>query len=158
MKMNGALVDATYIETVVIPRGDAQYVFKARPLTAEDEEFFAGVCKKPTPPTFQVPGGKVEADLTNAQYVVALKDWSDMRSEFLFYQSLKATDDLEWDKITDSDPSTWGKVEEELLAAGFLSPEVVRIFNAVVTANGLDQTKIDKATKSFLAIQAAESA
>lgn len=156
--MNGALVDATYIETVVIPRGDAQYVFKARPLTAEDEEFFVEVCPKPTPPTFQVPGGKVETDLTNAQYVLALSTWSDMRSEFLFYQSLKATEDLEWENITESDPSTWGKVEEELLAAGFLSPEVVRIFNAVVIANGLDQSKIDKATKSFLATQAAEQA
>ena len=154
MKLNGAQVDARYIETVVIPRGDAQYVFKARPLTAEDDLFFEKVCPQPAPPTFQVPGGKVEADLTNAAFVLKKQEWSNSRSEYLFLKSLEATEDLEWETVLESDPSTWGNIEAELLSAGFLSPEIIRIFNIVILANGLDQSKIEKATKSFLAIQA----
>ena len=156
MKINGASVDARYNETVVIPRGDTQYVFKARPLTAEDDKFFDELCPKPTPPEFTVPGGKVEVDSTNAQYVKDRKAWSDLRSEFLFMRSLSASEDLEWETVTDTDPTSWGKIEDELLDAGFLSPEIILIFNAVILANGLDTSKIEKATKSFLAIQAQE--
>ena len=156
MKMNGASVDARYIETVVIPRGDSQYVFKARPLTAEDDKFFEEACPRPKPPTFQVPGGKVESDLTNAQFVEGMAKWSDARSNFLFYKSLQATEDLEWDTVQEGDPATWANIETELKASGFLAPEIAQIFNAVVSANGLDASKIEEATKSFLAIQAAE--
>ena len=155
MKINGASVDARYVETVVIPRGDNQFVFRARPLTAEDEKFFEELCPKPTPPEFTVPGGRKETDPTNATYVKARKAWSDLRSEFLFYTSLSATEDLEWETVTKEDPATWGKLEEELLASGFLNPEIILIFNAVISANGLDSSKIEEATKSFLAIQAA---
>jgi len=154
MKLNGAQVDARYIETVVIPRGDAQYIFKARPLTAEDDLFFEKACPAPEPPMFQVPGKAVEADLTNAAYLLEKKDWTNARTEYLFFRSLQATEDLEWETVLEADPSTWGNIEAELLAAGFLQPEVIRIFNIVVEANGLDQSKIEKATKSFLATQA----
>lgn len=153
MKLNGASVDARYVETVVIPRGASQFVFKARPLTSEDDKFFEEICVKPTPPTFTVPGGKTETDDTNAQFVKDRKAWSDRRSEFLFMRSLSATDDLEWDTVVDTDPSTWGNLEDELLAAGFLNPEIIVVFNAAIAANGLDTSKIEEATKSFLATQ-----
>lgn len=156
MKINGASVDARYIETVVIPRGDTEYVFKARPLTAEDDKFFEELCPKPIPPEFTVPGGGKEVDSNNAQFVKNRKAWSALRSEYLFFRSLDATPDLEWDTVSENEPTSWGKIEDELLLAGFLSPEVILVFNAVIAANGLDSSKIEKATKAFLATQAQE--
>ncbi|MCK4500443.1 hypothetical protein KAU11_08090 [Candidatus Babeliales bacterium] len=156
MKIKGASVDARYIETVVVPRGDTDYIFKARPLTAEDDTFFEELCPKPVPPKFTIPGGKTEEDSTNVQFVKARKAWSDLRSEYLFFRSLDASPDLEWDTVSENEPASWGKIEDELLAAGFLSPEIILIFNAVIAANGLDTSKIEKATKSFLATQEQE--
>ena len=157
MKINGASVDARYVETVVIPRGDSQFVFKARPLTAEDEKFFEEVCPKPQPPEFTIPGGGKEVDVTNAQYVKDRRAWSEKRSEFLFMRSLSATANLVWETVEEADSTTWGNLEEELLSAGFLNPEIITIFNAAIAANGLDSSKIEEATKSFLATQAAAS-
>jgi len=156
MKFNGVAVDATYVETVVVPRGAAQYVFKARPLSEADETFFEEVCPRPVPPEFTMPGGGKETDTTNAKYVESRRVWSERRSEFLFMRSLSATEDLEWDTVIEDDPTTWGNIENELLASGFLNPEIILIFNAAIAANGLDTSKIEKATKSFLATQAQE--
>lgn len=156
MKLNGAVVNATYIETVVIPRNDKNYVFKARPLTEEDDKFFESVCPQPQPPTYMVPGGTVKKDETNATYVEAMIAWKEYRSNYLFLKSLEATEELEWDTVVMTDPTTWSGVERELAEAGFIQPEIIAIFNKVVAANGLDMSKIEKATKSFLATQAQE--
>ena len=153
MKINGAVVDATYIETIVIPRDDRQYVFKARPLSAEDETFFESVCPQPVPPVYTVPGGKQVKDDKNAGYLDAMTEWKAYRSNYLFLRSLDATDNLEWETVVLTDPSTWAGVEKELAEAGFIQSEIIAIFNKVVAANGLDLSKIEKATKSFLATQ-----
>ena len=154
MKLNGASVDARYIETIVIPRGETNYVFKARPLTPDDDKFFEQICPAPTAPSYVVPGGAKEVDVNNVEYVSARQKWIDLRSSYLFYRSLSATEELVWDTVKEDQPDTWGNVDTELTAAGFLKPEIVRIFNCVIAANGLDQSKIDLATKSFLATQA----
>ena len=155
MKIKGTTVSATYNETIVIPRPNTEYVFKARPLTTADDELFDTLCPAPVAPVYTKPGGAVENDEQDAGYLEALKVRATRTSEWLFMRSLDATPDLEWDTVILDEPSTWGNVEKELADSGFTSSEVLAILNAVISANGLDASKIDKATKSFLATQAA---
>ncbi len=72
----------------------------------------------------------------------------------MILESLKATPNLEWESVNPSDPKTWGGYENELVDAGFSIPEISRVIDCVFDANGLNQKKIDEATKRFLAGQA----
>jgi hypothetical protein len=67
--------------------------------------------------------------------------------------SLRATEGLEWDKIQYNNPDTWKLYKEELKESGFSSFEVDKIINGVMSANCLDEDKIEQARRSFLAGQ-----
>ena len=154
MKLNNTTVDARYNETIVVPRGETDYIFTLRPLTKDDHDFFKKSCPKPKPPVFTKPGGKSEKDFDNADYQEGIKKWASLQNAYLFYRSISATDGLEWDTVKESDPETWDNIEKELIESGFVEMEVVSLFNAVVSVNGLDPSKIEEATKSFLATRA----
>ncbi len=155
MKMNGQVVDANFIVTLVIPRpGAAGFVFKAQPLTAEQHDFFKKVCPEPLPNMALFPGETVQRAIPNdVGYAQAKAAWEVLKSEHVFIASLAATDDLEWDTVIMDQPTTWGNAIAELLDAGFLNGEITQLFNSVASANGLDTKKIEQATKDFLAGQ-----
>lgn len=153
MRFFDAPVDLTgYVETLVIPKAGQDFVFKARPVVQADYDAFELLCERPKAQVFYKPGGGQELDTQDSGYVEALKKYNQYRTDYMFMTSLSATDGLTWDTVEVDKPETWGNVEEELKASGFLNPEVVMLFNMVVTANGLDSDKIKKATDSFLAM------
>jgi len=152
MKFFDAKVDLSdYVETLVIPKGDQTFIFKARPVTASDYEEFDGFCKQPEPPKFFVPGGGEEVDTENEGFIQACNDYATKRAGFMFMRSLDVTEGLTWDTVIADDPSTWENMQTELQAAGFADQEITHVFNLIITANGLDSDKIEKATASFLA-------
>ncbi len=155
MKMNGQVVDANFIVTLVIPRpGAAGFVFKAQPLTAEQHDFFKKVCPEPQPTMALFPGETVQRAIPNdVSYTQAKVRWVAAKSEYIFVASLAATEDLEWDTVIMDQPNTWANAIIELKNAGFLNGEITQLFNSVSSANGLDSKKIEQATKDFLATQ-----
>lgn len=144
---------SNYVETVVIPKGDAEFVFKARPVRQADYEEFALACPAPKAPIFFKPGSNAaQEDTADPTYLANLAKYRKHRTDFMFFTSLSATEGLEWDTVVKDDPSTWGNINEELQKAGFLDQEIVLLYNAVIAANGLDSERIKKATQSFLAM------
>ena len=151
MKYAGKTLTGSRISTVVIPRGDAEIVINAAAVLDYTE--FEENHKSPVPPIITKPGGESYPDTLDADYIQAVNKWATLRTNWMILESLKATPELEWETVT-ADPETWGNYEDELKAAGFSPVEIFRITDLIIQANGLDQEKIDEATKRFLASQA----
>jgi hypothetical protein len=71
----------------------------------------------------------------------------------MILKSLSATEGLEWEQVDMSKPETWHNYGDELVSSGFSPAEIFAITEAVMTACGLNQKKIDEATERFLAGQ-----
>lgn len=150
MKMQGEAVEFVD-EVVVIPLGGKEYVFKARPVI--DFEPYELLFPRPEVPIKVLPGPKEEPDPDNKDFVKALEDWASNRTAWMFLKSLEATEDLVWETVDMDKPDTWGNFEAELRETGFSDLHVMRIFEIITTACGLNQDKINEATKRFLAAQ-----
>lgn len=153
MKINGRKLDKPQIEVCVIPRRDGDLIFKAQPIV--DFTDFVALCPMPIPPTVIRKGGEKGQDVEDPAYKEALNTWAKQRTDWMILKSLAATDDLEWETVKLNDPSTWGNYAKEFETSGLNPAEVNSIINIVVDACGLNQKKIDEATKRFLAGQEA---
>lgn len=154
MKIHGRTFSGPDVVPVVIPRTDGDVVFKCQAVLTFDE--FDALCPTPEPPGVLKPGGERSSDLTDKTYLDALDAWGLMRTNWMILKSLEATDGLEWEQINMSEPETWDKFRVELSGDGFTIGEIGRLVQGVTEACGLNQERIDEATKRFLAAQAAE--
>jgi hypothetical protein len=150
MKMNGKIIEGVSFEVIVIPKGQTEHVFKAMPIL--DESAFLKMCPAPLPPTIIRPGGETSRDLSDKTYLAKMDTWAEQKMAWMVITSLSATPGLEWDTVKMDDPSTWTNHLTELKSC-FTETEVQLILNLVFTACGLNQRKIDEATKRFLAGQ-----
>lgn len=149
MKIKGRKLDSPVIETLVIPRPDGDLVFRAQCVKSYDA--FDKLCPKPEAPVIIKPSGEKILDVEDADFSKALNTWAENRITWMLLESLKATPDLEWETVVPNDSATWANFGKELDASNLTTAEVTRIMNLCVEANGLNQSKIDKATKDFLA-------
>ena len=150
MKLHGKIIDLPKPEVLVIPRDDGDLVFKAAPVIDYGE--FDRLCPRPTPPVVTYKGGKQVDDTSDKTYRESIDAWGQQKVDWLLIESLKATEGLEWDNVVATDPSTWKNARTELTSC-LPDPTVSRIIDLVFQACGLNQEKIDEATKSFLAGQ-----
>lgn len=149
MKIKGNKIIACNIYTVVIPKADQSYVFKIGPANMND---FDNLCPRPKPPNKIVAGSDDPIkDVNNPKFKEDLDDYAKRRMSFMFMSSISHTEDLEFDTVDMSDPNTWDNYSEELKEAGFTEGEIIHLLHKVVTANGLNNEIIDKATDDFLA-------
>ena len=147
MKMNGKTIEGTTPEIIVIPKGGVDHVFKAIPILSYDE--FEKICPTPNAPEIIKPGGVRSFDYDDKEYNKLLDEWAERKAAWVTITSLKATDGLEWDTVKEGDPATWtGYIKE--LATCFTDIEISLIIGITHIACGLDQKKIDEATKRFL--------
>jgi hypothetical protein len=153
MKIHGKKVQSSYEEVVVIPRNDENLVFKARAIS--DYSPFEKMCPEPQGVIKMLPGGRQIQDIASPEYLKKQREWAEHRTHWMILESLKATPGLEWETVKPSDPTTWKNYGDEMTSAGLSPAEQGRIVHCVSIANGLDQSKIDEATESFLASQAA---
>ena len=72
----------------------------------------------------------------------------------MFIKSLLATDGLQFDTVDMSQPMTWANWQKELSAV-LSTGELSAVIDIILEANGLNDKKIEAATKSFLAGQQA---
>ena len=151
MKINGKIIEGPTPEVIVIPKGTEEFVFKALPVLNYDE--FDKICPVPNPPEIMKPGGKKTLDYEDKAYDKLLTDWAMRKNDWTALQSLSVTEGLEWETVAEGDPDTWVNFRQELRII-FTEAEIMLITDLVNIANGLDQKKIDEATKRFLAGQA----
>jgi len=154
MKIAGLELSPLGVQTVVIPRGEKNIVINAAPVI--DYTAFEQLCPRPMPPTKMVPGGTTFINPEDPGYIEKINDWATQRIFYMFIKSLTiGTPELEFETVKMDDPSTWKSVSTELELV-FSGLEMKKIADAIRFANGLDEEKIDKATKDFLAGRAAQ--
>jgi len=149
MKIKGKSIDQPSEEVIVFPRGDGNLVFRAKPVTNYKD--FDKICPEPKPRGTMKPGGVVSQDIEDPEYKKAMEDWATSKTHWMILKSLEATEDLEWETVNMSDPSTYENYVKELEESGLTAVEASKLFEIVQVACGLNQDKIDEATKAFLA-------
>ena len=148
MKVNGKKVSSMSPIYVVIPKGDDEFVFKAVPVL--DYTDFEKLCPVPQPPEIIRPGGVKSYDVEDKEYSQAIMEYSTRKFAWMVITSLRATDGLEWDTVDYAKPETWDNYEADLKQT-FTNAEIAKILNTAHEACGLNQDKIEEATKRFLA-------
>jgi hypothetical protein len=157
MKINGIKVDAPSFEIVPILRPTGNIIIQCGAVL--NYEDFENLYPRPVPPSMILAGGETKIDSTDKKYLKAIGEWAEAKTNWMVVQSLKATENFEWETVVENDPTTWGNWAKELEDAKFNSAEINRIFEGVTSACGLNQAKIDEALKDFLAgVAAAQKA
>ena len=150
MKLNGEVLHVIGEDTVVIPRSTGDIVFKARAVL--DEEPFDKLFPRPEPPVKKKPDGSESFNIEHPTYVEALNKWATAKTDWLVLEAYRlGSPEITWDTVKMSDSSTWSNYKDELKSSGFSEVEIARIIGCAISASGLDQGKIDRATESFLA-------
>lgn len=146
MRIGGVEVQ-TSEEILVLPRSLGEdIVIRAKPVKINEE--FEKRVPEPTPPNVRTKEDS-KPDYNDKNYKQALKLRDKQRFDFLMVKSLEPSE-IEWDEVNINDSSTWSKWSKELIEAGLSEMEVNRIASAVLSANSLDEEKIEEARKSFL--------
>lgn len=148
MKIAGKKIEGRNEEVCIIPRTDGDIVFVARSVTDMDE--FVKLCPPPEPPKKIVKGGLKVNDTENPNFKRKMEAYGRKRVAYMIIKSLEATPDLEWEKVSLSDPSTFESYEDEFKESGFSEFEIMRIIDAVMTANCLNEAKLEEARNRFL--------
>jgi hypothetical protein len=154
MKIQGKKIEGSNIELCIIPRGENEpIVFKCQAVL--DMEDFDRVCPLPKAPLLLKPGGKRVLDENDPKFILARDTHSTKRVAFIILKSLEATEGLEWETVKMGDPDTWVNYEKELKASGFSQIEIIRLINTCMSANCLNEARLEKARDDFLASAAA---
>jgi hypothetical protein len=149
LKINGEDIAPLPISTVVLPRGDKDYVFRAQPVLDYTE--MKAILPEPSAPFVSRPGSPTPvADPDAPGFKKAVEDYAERRTQWMFLKSLEATPGLTWETVDMEKPETWSNWQEELTDANFSALEVTKIMEIVIEANGLNEDKIKVATDSFL--------
>lgn len=155
MKLQGQTFAGPNVVTLVLLRGEESLVFQTVAVLSFDR--FDKLCVMPKPKTVTLSNGDKKMLFDDKSYTDAVEHYTTLKTNFLIYESLKATPGLEWDTITDDNPDSWGNYQKELEAAFFAPREINRIVNAVWEANGIDEDKLKQARERFLAGRAEAS-
>ena len=149
MKIAGKQISGPNVETIVFPRSTGDIVLQAQAVLDYDD--FLTLCPTPLPPEVIHPGGERGKDINDAAYTEKLIEWAGKKTDWMVLKSLEATENLEWETVNMSDPDTFENYRQALKDAGYTDADNGRVIQTVSAANGLDQSKIDEATKRFLA-------
>ena len=150
MKIHGNKIEGPNEVPIVIPRKSKEDIaFIATAVLDYSDHDKINVA--PVSPVKTLPGGVQTPMLQDPKYVEDTQEWALRKTHWMVLTSLEATPGLEWESIDMDDPETWGDYQEEMKEAGLSDTEIGLIMSAVIEACGLDQTKIDLATESFLA-------
>lgn len=151
MLLNGKKLEGPRIVTIVFPRENGDLIFQAKAVLSYKD--FESLCPAPKAPEIIRPGGIKSVDITDKKYLESVEEWAINKTRWMILESLSATEGLEWQTVEMSKPETWKNYSTELEEAGFTPAEQSRLLGIVFDACGLNQEKIDEATKRFLATQ-----
>lgn len=150
MKYKGKKLSGPNVETIVIPRGNGEdIVFTCQAVL--DYTRFRALVPDPKPGKKMLPGNKIVDDLEDKGFLAQQAEWAKLHFAYTVIESLKPTEDMEWETIDPNVPSTWLNWDKELTEAGFTMAEQNMIASGIAAANGLSQEKINEARERFLA-------
>lgn len=147
MKYKGKKVAGRNTEILVLPRGDEKIVFKAR--AVDSSEVFDKLVTMPEPPKRMKPGGIQEINTTDPDYLKKLQEYGELKTHFYAIFSLRATEELEWERVDFDKPETW-KFWTEELKESFTDIEIRHITQLIMTVNALDENMLNQAREDFL--------
>lgn len=151
MKLGNTKLGKPNVEIIIFPRSEGDIVLKARAIP--DMKEFDTLCPEPKPPTRMYPGGQKAEDVKDEGYLKEVDEHNELRVQYMVLQSLKETEELEWETVDEARPATWGNYVTELKEAGLSEFETNRVLTGVMAANGLDEERITEARSRFLASQ-----
>jgi len=146
MKLGGKKLTGPCIETLVLPRGEDQIVFKAQAIPNFDD--FDALCPEPKAPGKLTKNGW-EPMNDDPGYKEMLASYNSRRIAFMVVRSL-AVSDIEWDTVELDNPKTWINYVEDLKNAGLSAIEIGRVSQLAMQANALDESKLEQARAVFL--------
>jgi len=147
MKINGKVLDTPAVEIIPLLRGEDTIFLQAKCVT--DYSKFEAICPSPEAPFIQRPGQKPVPNFEDPIFVKKLDEHSELRSSYMIIESLSATPELEWETVDMTKPETWKNYLDELRKC-FSEIQCTQIISGVMSANGLNSERIDKARKDFL--------
>jgi hypothetical protein len=149
MKIQGKKIEGANEMVTIIPRHSSpDIVFKSRAILNMSE--FEEMCPPPEPPKKMLAGGKEVKNLKDSAYLKSCDAYAVKRLSWIVLSSLEATEDLEWEKVDLTDPSTWNNFREEMKEAGLSGVEINRVIQDCIEVNALDNDKIEEARNRFL--------
>lgn len=151
MKVNGKTIAGPNVEILYLPRGEDVLEFRLQAVLDYDD--FDLLCPAPVPPVRLMKGGKKVSNPEDPAYKAAIDDYASKRTGWMLIKSISATEGIEFDTITLDNPNTWTNFDNELTSAGFSEIEKMRIVNSIMTANCLNDTKLNEARDTFLRLQ-----
>lgn len=152
MLLKGKRISGPKVEIIIIPRsGEDDIILKAQAVRNFDD--FDKLCPAPRAPSMIKRGEGVVQNVEDPAYKQAVERYNQKRIDWMMIESLKATEDLVWETIKLENSDTWHLYKKELEESGFGDYEIKRIINGVMTANCLDEAKIQEAKKAFLVSQ-----
>lgn len=134
-------------DVIVIPRGEENIIIHVQ--CVADYSPFEAMCPEPQPPMRTKPGEDPFPLYDAPEYKQKMNEWSERRSAWMILQSLRATEDIQWEKVKSDDPSTWELYKEELQEC-FSEVEMMLILNKIIDVCGLNTQKIEAATADFV--------
>jgi hypothetical protein len=149
MKLHGIKLEGAARKTIVFPRetGNLVFVFQAILNSEEFDKLFP----QPTPPVKKMADGQKIREIKDPNYLKLQQSWAENKAHWMFLQSIAATPELEWETVDSQNPETWKNYETELISAGLTESERLKMLQAYIEVQGLDDEKIKAATNSFLA-------
>ena len=150
MKIKGQVFDKPKPVSVVLPYGDENVLLQCGAVV--DYADFIAQCPEPSPPQTLRPGNVAGVNLKDPKFLADVRTHSTLRTFWMIKESLKSTEDLVWDNVSDDKPDTWENLEKEL-GTSFGPGGVAKIIQAVLRANGLTNEIMGEARDSFLASQ-----
>jgi hypothetical protein len=149
MKLHGIKLEGPATKTIAIPRetGNLVFVFQA----ILETESFNKIYPPPIPPVKKMAGGTKVKVLDDPEFKKKTQEWAENKAHWMFLKSIAATPELEFETIDMANPETWKNYDVEFTSAGLTEPERLKLLQTYIEVQGLDEEKIEAATKSFLA-------
>ena len=153
MQIGEMIIDGPAEEVKVIPHGNKEVVFRARAVLTKDYEDFDKLCPRPEAPEIIKKGGERVRDINDKEFNSKLDIWAMQRVDYMILKALEPSK-IKWDSVDMSKPESWTNHRDELESI-FGEANTRTIINLAYSVCGLNQTKIEEATKRFLAGQEA---
>lgn len=146
MKIGGVEVTKPSEELMVFPRDGGDLVFRAQAI--EDMDVFEKLCPEPIAPGVRTKDGFVKNEKDPA-YQEMVEHRQNQQLAFIVIKTLKPSA-IEWQEVSEDNPSTWLKWRDELHAAGMTSIETNRLVNLVLEANCITEKRMKEAREHFV--------
>lgn len=134
-------------EILVLSRKSGQVVLTARAIA--DMEAFNNLMPQPTAPKIFRKGKGWGQDVDNKNYVIEMKRYGECKLAWMILTSLEPSD-IEWDTVDMEKPGTWKNWEDDLKQCGFTQHECNLVVGLVLSANQLNEAKLEQARELFV--------